>query len=231
MYRDFRTFKRRKIIGGGGYKNINHTRNYTGSNLNINALNKALVERLRKQTLLVLQQRVPKMFFWRLKKKFKQINRDNRLVVLKNFKLNFKNKHLTWFILQTKNTPKRILFGELINRVYKKNNIWNYILFPHKNPEPLLKDFGVGLQKHSLVLSYSNQKKILDTYLNTQKKKSISKFIFRKTKQTIHNRTIFDFKQLVAMEYKPSTPYAVDYSDMWDHNVWNLRTYNWKVIT
>lgn len=214
MYRDFRQFKKEKIVGGGSYKPVNHTRNYVGANLNINVLTKSLVERLRKQQILVLQQRAPKMFFWRLKKKFKQVNRDNRLVVLKNLKLNFKNKHLTRFILQTKNVPKRVLFGELIQKIYVKNNVWSYVLFPYKNHEPLLQRFGIGLQKHALTLSYSEQKRILNHYLNTTKKSGADKLIFKKTKTTIHNHTIFDFKQLTAMEYKPINSHAVDYADM-----------------
>lgn len=122
LYKDYRTFKAPALKQREDNSRSDYFGKYDGPKLNINYLNEALLGRLKRRLTLNLGLIHTKYIHYRIKKKFKQINRDNRKVVFKQLGYGFRRQQLTRFIVQTKNVPRKAIFGSFRKVFFLKNN-------------------------------------------------------------------------------------------------------------
>lgn len=201
--------------------NINSV--YRGENLNFNYINRSLLSRIRTKLNLYYSYRYRRFSFFKIKKKFKSINKHSRIALLKLLKLKLKKPKLTKFLKNSKNCPKRLLIKNLIK---------------HK------KRYYFSIKKHLFldkffIKNYLISDDILDkTIISKSIQMRVIKFFLKKIpikRRKFFNlqvkNSIFDPRQLMLVRYKSTESFVIADDTLLSFNAFNYRSYNWKILT
>jgi len=231
LYKDFvdRRFIKRKV--DRRRIQTEHWRGYgkyIGPNLHINNIHRSVVDRLRSKMKILYSHKHRRYRNLRIKKHFKQRNRDNRKLVIHKFDKRLKQPKFTSFVVNTKNFPKKLLFSFL----KKKHKIYNSAsskLFSN-DIKKFLKSNNTGdICIESIIISRTIQLGILRKKIYKNYHQRSSKIIKKKRasgKVLSFWDYFIDLRQLKMIDIKNPNVYAEDDSRLLGFNFFNFRTYN-----